>query len=409
MKSISKIEISESEEDIILVLGSDDDVVVLDFFVSELFFPSPSYPFSEISWTVFVPSANATVTSGAGSDSITITDVKDADVDTGDGDDVVLITHSDLEAEIHADFGYTYFLTLPSGVTQLSTGAGDDTAIVEGTMRADISMGQGSDDLTISFASYRFDPSGIGLLEELIEYSSHGLIDLGGGHDIADISFAGSINLRAGWGHDTISISHGLDYLLEYSDGFTFTEDMPSGTSRVLAGSGNDTVTIEGALTSWVLGGRGDDSITVTHGVRYDTKYDWSSGLDEFYETVATSRIYGGQGNDLITVSDAQTSVIFGGAGSDTFAIAVTNLGNGSNYTVADMTEEDTLVFHSTSASNLDELEEYASVQTIGGDVYIHLSEAPARNCLILLRDAGDLGSFESLADLGSVYDLAIV
>lgn len=202
------------------------------------------------------------------------------------------------------------------------TGNAGNDVIYGDAGRDDITGGLGSDRLyggagadTI-VADWGVDILFGGLDNDLIYADGYVFGGSSGGPDALDIIYGGA-------GHDRIQEGNGIS----------------GGVNRIMGDAGNDTINGTGADT--VLGGAGNDLIERSGG---NSRLDGQSGADRIRGGIGRDTILGGIGNDTLDASSANGSVVRGqagrdlilghhsgvnildgGAGADTFVLALTS------------------------------------------------------------------------------------
>lgn len=149
------------------------------------------------------------------------------------------------------------------------------------------------------------------------------------GANVVDLkaAVAGTINYTGGSGADTVTLGNGKASTLTLGDG----------ANTVTAGTNNANNTI--------TGGKGVDTITVGNGNNTITT---GAGNDVISIGGGTNTVTAGDGNDSITLTTDKftgLSVITGGAGNDTFGLAVAGLNVNTYATITDASKGDILSF----------------------------------------------------------------
>lgn len=229
---------------------------------------------------------NQKITGGALADRI-VTGQGNDTIRTGDGDDTV---------------------SADNGIDLVDTGNGDDTVSMVVAGLDKVTLGAGSDRLTMTtYAPNTFYPAPVGA----------GTYDGGSGIDtlvlnfsytnLTDIKFDGSKLTAAG-------------KLLGTFTGFEQVNVSLTGTNplNVSGGAGNDTIT--GAAGNDILSGKaGDDTLNGESG---DDTLDGGDGNDILNAGTGKDKVSGGTGDDTINATaDVASDAIDGGAGTDKVAL----------------------------------------------------------------------------------------
>lgn len=176
--------------------------------------------------------------------------------------------------------------TTVSGVTNMTTGSGNDKFEFKAVTGTEINSGAGDDSLKI------------GQLTD-------GTVALGSGNDTLLSDKVVDTNIDAtGEGNKTIKIDYLDPSTITLGDGSNTVQITSTLDSTIVGGAKSDTIKIDSVLSgSYIDGAAGNDSIVITGFVK-------------------ESSVYGGDGNDIVSLNGGgQDALIDLGAGNDTINI----------------------------------------------------------------------------------------